>query len=86
MFFLNLISTLKTVKKVKTMKLSYRGISYEYTPLTFETTEGKVGGKYRGIEWRLRKPKNFNALQLSPRLKYRRVDCGIHLILRPSTK
>ncbi|MBW4519575.1 MAG: DUF4278 domain-containing protein [Scytolyngbya sp. HA4215-MV1] len=29
------------------MRLSYRGASYEYTPLTLEVTESEILGKYR---------------------------------------
>ncbi len=35
------------------MRLKYRGISYEYNPQVAEVSEEKVGGKYRGINWRL---------------------------------
>lgn len=34
------------------MRLSYRGISYEYTPPTLEVTEGEIQSKYRGAPWR----------------------------------
>ena len=30
------------------MKLSYRGINYEYNPIMIEPTEMFVNGKYRG--------------------------------------
>ncbi|MGI0493586.1 DUF4278 domain-containing protein [Alkalinema pantanalense CENA528] len=36
------------------MKLSYRGVHYEYTPPTLEVTEGEICGHYRGVEWRCR--------------------------------
>ncbi|MCU0534327.1 MAG: DUF4278 domain-containing protein [Hydrococcus sp. Prado102] len=36
------------------MKLTYRGVSYEYNPVVVETTTGQVGGKYRGLDWRFR--------------------------------
>ncbi|OUC13898.1 MAG: hypothetical protein B0A82_14835 [Alkalinema sp. CACIAM 70d] len=36
------------------MKLSYRGVQYEYTPPTLEVTEGEICGRYRGVEWRCR--------------------------------
>ncbi|MBC7822307.1 MAG: DUF4278 domain-containing protein [Candidatus Parcubacteria bacterium] len=34
------------------MRLSYRGVSYEYTPPTLEVTEGEIQGSYRGTSWR----------------------------------
>lgn len=34
------------------MKLTYRGVSYDYTPADVETAEGELGGKYRGLDWR----------------------------------
>ncbi|MBD2326932.1 DUF4278 domain-containing protein [Alkalinema sp. FACHB-956] len=36
------------------MKLSYRGVHYEYTPPSLEVTEGEICGRYRGVEWRCR--------------------------------
>ena len=35
------------------MRLKYRGISYEHNPQVVEMSEEKVGGKYRGLDWRL---------------------------------
>ncbi len=34
------------------MRLSYRGVSYEYTPPTLEVTEGEIQGSYRGTPWK----------------------------------
>ena len=34
------------------MKLSYRGVSYEYTPPTVEIAEDEIVGTYRGLDWR----------------------------------
>ncbi|MEB3295586.1 MAG: DUF4278 domain-containing protein [Synechococcales bacterium] len=34
------------------MKLSYRGVQYEYSPPSLEVTEGEVRGAYRGVPWR----------------------------------
>lgn len=34
------------------MRLSYRGVSYEYSPPTLEVTEGEIQGKYRGTPWK----------------------------------
>ncbi|MEN9203176.1 MAG: DUF4278 domain-containing protein [Thermostichus sp. DG02_2_bins_29] len=36
------------------MELSYRGVDYNYTPATAEVSPSKVGGRYRGLDWRFR--------------------------------
>ncbi|MGQ9837360.1 MAG: DUF4278 domain-containing protein [Cyanobacteriota bacterium] len=36
------------------MQLSYRGVDYNRTPATAEIFPGKVGGRYRGLDWRFR--------------------------------
>ncbi len=56
------------------MKLSYRGVSYDYNPPTVETTDGEVGGKYRGLDWRFRNMKKPPMLQPIVNLKYRGVS------------
>ncbi len=41
------------------MELSYRGVGYSHSPKTVAVSPGKVGGRYRGLDWRfrhLRKP------------------------------
>ncbi len=55
------------------MKLCYRGVSYDRNPLIVETTTGKISGKYRGTEWRLRKLKSPVMLQPRTKLIYRGV-------------
>lgn len=55
------------------MKLTYRGISYEYTPPTVETSNGAPAGKYRGLDWRFRLLKNPPILQPRVNLTYRGV-------------
>ena len=55
------------------MKLSYRGISYEYNPLKVTTTQSGVAGKYRGLDWRFRNLDKSPVLQPSANLKYRGV-------------
>jgi len=55
------------------MKLTYRGVSYEYNPQTVETTTAQVGGKYRGLDWRFRNLKNPPVLQPVANLTYRGV-------------
>ena len=55
------------------MKLCYRGISYDYNPPTVETTQGQVGGQYRGNDWRFRNLKKPPVLQPTKNLVYRGV-------------
>ncbi|MEO0968128.1 MAG: DUF4278 domain-containing protein [Cyanobacteria bacterium J06639_18] len=62
------------------MKLKYRGVTYEYNPAALETTEGEVGGKYRGLDWRFRNLKKPPVLQPSVNLTYRGVAYNNHPI------
>ena len=55
------------------MKLSYRGVQYDYNPPVVETTEDVVGGKYRGLDWRFRNMKKPPVLQPRVNLTYRGV-------------
>ena len=55
------------------MKLNYRGVSYEYNPPVIETSKEKVGGKYRGLDWRFRNFKQNVVLQPPANLTYRGV-------------
>lgn len=55
------------------MKLTYRGISYEYNPPLVETADVEAVGKYRGLEWRFRNPTKLPVTQASLDLKYRGV-------------
>jgi hypothetical protein len=55
------------------MQLSYRGVKYDYNPPVVETTEGVVGGKYRGLDWRFRNMKKPPVLQPRVNLTYRGV-------------
>jgi hypothetical protein len=55
------------------MKLSYRGVQYDYNPPVVETTEAGVGGKYRGLDWRFRNMKKPPVLQPRVDLTYRGV-------------
>ncbi len=34
------------------MRLSYRGVSYDYTPPTLEVTESEIQASYRGTSWK----------------------------------
>ncbi|MGK7946747.1 MAG: DUF4278 domain-containing protein [Microcystaceae cyanobacterium] len=54
------------------MKLTYRGVSYQYTP-PVETSETKVVGKYRGLDWRFRNLQKPPVLQPRANLTYRGV-------------
>jgi hypothetical protein len=58
------------------MKLTYRGVSYEYQPIAMETEAGKMGGKYRGRDWRFRNLKKPPVLMPSADLTYRGVKYG----------
>jgi hypothetical protein len=53
------------------MKLTYRGVTYEYNPPVVETTAGAVAGKYRGLDWRFRKLNKPPVLQPRFNLTYR---------------
>lgn len=55
------------------MKLTYRGLSYESNPITLETSQGEVGGTYRGLDWRFRNLKKPPVLQPRVNLSYRGV-------------
>ncbi len=35
-------------------KLSYRGVSHTHSPTAATVSPGKVGGRYRGLDWRFR--------------------------------
>jgi hypothetical protein len=69
--------SLQLYEEARTMKLSYRGISYNYNPPKVETTEREVGGKYRGLDWRFRNLKKPPVLQPTVNLKYRGVSYQI---------
>lgn len=58
------------------MKLTYRGVSYEYQPIALETETGKLGGKYRGRDWRFRNLKKPPILMPRAELTYRGVKYG----------
>ncbi|MCM1984206.1 DUF4278 domain-containing protein [Lyngbya confervoides] len=56
------------------MKLTYRGVTYDYNPPVVEMEPSKIQGKYRGLEWRFRNPKRVPVLQPTLDLKYRGVS------------
>ena len=67
------------------MELCYRGVSYDYEPLVMETKVGKVGGKYRGQDWRLCNLKKPPILQPKDNLAYRGVNYNHHCTMTAKT-
>lgn len=55
------------------MKLTYRGVSYDYTPPTVETNATDEGGKFRGVDIRFRTVKKAPVQQSTLDLVYRGV-------------
>lgn len=55
------------------MKLTYRGINYDSHPHSLEVSEGEVGGKYRGQEWRVHRVKGSAPRKSSGKFTYRGV-------------
>ena len=53
------------------MKLDHRGISYEHNPAEIAMGEGKIGGKFRGRNWRVHDLKNAPIVKHFPNLIYR---------------
>lgn len=64
------------------MKLTYRSIDYDWQALDVELSEGEVGGKYRGQDWRYRYLKQVPELHPRLMLTYRGVSYG----KRPAVK
>ncbi len=60
------------------MKLTYRGISYDYSAPQVETTVGQTAGKYRGQDWRFHNLKKPPVLQPTHNLTYRGVKYCNH--------
>ncbi|MGB3532278.1 MAG: DUF4278 domain-containing protein [Microcoleaceae cyanobacterium] len=60
------------------MKLTYRGIEYNYNPPQVETTVGRKAGKYRGKDWRFCNLKKSPVLQPTHNLTYRGVKYTNH--------
>lgn len=58
------------------MQYTYRGVSYDRTPLSLEVTEGEIGGSYRGQAWRKHYPRHVLELKPKPPLQYRGVAYG----------
>jgi hypothetical protein len=53
------------------MKLTYRGVSYDYNPPQIEVSDSNTVGKYRGLDVRFRNPQKAIVLQPTLDLKYR---------------
>ena len=51
--------------------MHYRGISYNESPKSLETTESDLTGHYRGATWKLRQPKQAQRQKHDSRMKYR---------------
>lgn len=72
------------------MKLSYRGVPYEYTPPSLEMSESEILATYRGQSYPLRYPRHMITGQPVADLTYRGVpyrstaNGGVETIERPS--
>lgn len=66
------------------MKLTYRGVTYDYNPPQVERGTEKVGGTYRGLDWRFRNLKKPPVLQPSYNLTYRGVKYSNHPVPTPT--
>ena len=67
------------------MKLHYRGTDYEYNPPVV-VTEDKVGGKYRGLDWRFHNLEKPPVLQPGLNLTYRGVKYSNRPVASSSEK
>jgi Domain of unknown function (DUF4278) len=62
------------------MKLTYRGVSYDYNPPAVEFSSSNTVGKYRGLDVRFRNPVKIPVLQPTLDLVYR----GVAYISNPA--
>lgn len=60
------------------MKLTYRGVQYDYQPPTIDMVEGDLLGKYRGNAWKARYPRHIPVPQAPMNLKYRGIAYTTH--------
>lgn len=66
------------------MKLTYRGVNYEYEAPALDMNEGKFAGKYRGIDCQLgRYPRHMTVEQSPINLKYRGIAYSTHQTAEP---
>ncbi|TAF57684.1 MAG: DUF4278 domain-containing protein [Oscillatoriales cyanobacterium] len=56
------------------MQLTYRGVSYDYTPPQVNSVDSDLVGRYRGIDIRFRNPSKSPVQQPTLDLKYRGVS------------
>jgi hypothetical protein len=66
------------------MKLTYRGVSYEYTPPQVELSNSNTVGKYRGLDVRFRNPKKVSVFQPTLDLIYRGVAHVVNPVSQPT--
>lgn len=67
------------------MKFTYRGTHYEREPITLlEVTEGEIGGKYRGQNWRTQYPRHIPHIQPKVHLIYRGVSYSTRPVIKSS--
>ena len=55
------------------MKLNYRGISYDRNLAEVAVGEGKIGGKFRGRNWRVHNLRSTPIIKHNAKLVYRGV-------------
>lgn len=55
------------------MKLTYRGVQYDYEPTVLETTDSNLYGRYRGQSVQFKYPRHVPAPTMVHDLKYRGV-------------
>ena len=68
------------------MKLRYRGIEYDYNPPIIAVSEGEIGGKYRGLDWRFHNLDKPPVLQPRLNLTYRGVKYFNQHVSSPEEK
>ncbi|MEB3213156.1 MAG: DUF4278 domain-containing protein [Leptolyngbyaceae bacterium] len=59
------------------MKLTYRGIQYDYEAPSVEYGDTVASGKYRGLDIRFRNPKKKPVYPATLDLRYRGVNAGV---------
>ena len=59
-------SAMNSFDPVIYMKLSFHGASYEYHPSEIKVTEEEVGGRYRGLPWKVHRSKQQYNSDLVP--------------------
>ncbi|MEM7553388.1 MAG: DUF4278 domain-containing protein [Cyanobacteria bacterium P01_A01_bin.84] len=53
------------------MRLTYRGVVYEYSPISYKPVIGETGGSYRGQHWRRNQATHIKMNRTTAQLKYR---------------